>query len=69
MTSNVVTSKVTAKITIEGPPELVETLVGQMREFLEVTYQSKNQHIAHRPKIKCYLHARPMMEIPREKRE
>ncbi len=50
----------TVKVTLEGQSELVAALARQMREFTEVTYQSKNQHIAHRPgKVKCYLHARP----------
>ena len=51
----------TVKVTIEGQSELVKAIVRQMREFFEVTYQSKNQHIAQRPgKVKCYLHARPV---------
>ncbi len=57
----------TIKVTLEGQSELVAALAQQMREFTEVTYQSKNQHIAHRPgKVKCYLHARPE-EMLREK--
>lgn len=39
------TDRSTAKIIVEGHPDLVEAITETMRHIFTVTYQSKDQHI------------------------
>ncbi len=50
----------TAKITIEARPDVVEALTRQLREILEVSYESKDKSIQSRPDdVRRYLRVVP----------
>ncbi len=39
----------TVKVTIQGDPAMVEAVAARIREMLQITYESKNNHVQGRP--------------------
>lgn len=53
------TDRTTAKIIVEGHPDLVEAITETMRKIFTVTYQSRDQHIDPTAHVRRTLRLRP----------
>ncbi|GIK36614.1 MAG: hypothetical protein BroJett011_04470 [Chloroflexota bacterium] len=50
----------TVKVTLEGDPLFVEAITDRLKECLDVTWVSKDQHIKLSNHIRRYLRVRPL---------